>query len=63
MKTRDDTPTQPLPMSRRGKIARIAIKKMPAVAPHHAAPARPADATKRGEVRTGALLDPFGLDD
>jgi serine/threonine-protein kinase len=67
VKTRDDTPTQPLPALRRsqgpGKLARIAVKRIPAAAAHHAAPSRAADAPKRGEVRTGALLDPFGQDD
>ena len=53
VKTRDDTPTQPLPAHRRGKVARIAIKKIPA----------PKREVLHEEVRKGALLDPFGQDE
>ncbi|MCA1665096.1 MAG: hypothetical protein LC659_12650 [Myxococcales bacterium] len=53
MKTRDDTPKEPLPPHRRGKVARIAIKKIPA----------PKREVVHEQVRTGALLDPFGQDD
>ena len=63
VKHRDDTPTQPLPPTHRRQIARLALKKVPLAAPHHAAPPRAADAPKRGEVRQGALLDPFGQDE
>ena len=57
MKSRDNTPTQPLPPTHASKLARIPLKKAPV---HRAAPA---ETTKRGEVRSGALLDPFGQDD
>jgi hypothetical protein len=63
VKTRDDTPTQPLPATRRGKIARIAVKKMPAALAHHAPEPRTVEAPNDGEVRQGALLDPFGQDE
>ena len=57
VKPRDNTPTKPLPLQpHTHKVARVSIKKMPVP--------RAADgAAKRGEVRHGALLDPFGGDD
>jgi serine/threonine-protein kinase len=60
VKSRDNTPTQPLPSTHRSSIARVALKKAPASRP---APAHAAEPSKRGEVRSGALLDPFGQDD
>src|SRR4051812_15645584 len=60
VKNRDNTPTQPLPSTHRSSIARIPLKKAPS---SRALPARSPDSSKRGEVRTGALLDPFGQDD
>jgi serine/threonine protein kinase len=57
VKSRDNTPTQPLPPSHSSKLARIPLKKAPV---HRVAPA---ESSKRGEVRQGALLDPFGQDD
>jgi serine/threonine-protein kinase len=61
VKHRDDTPTIPLPPTHRSKIGRITLKK--AAAPHHAPPAHAIEAPKRGQVRQGALLDPFGQDE
>ena len=64
VKTRDDMPTQPIPMPHKNKVARVTLKKVPAMtaAPHHA-PLRSAEPAKRGEVRSGGLLDPFGQED
>jgi serine/threonine protein kinase len=55
VKSRDETPTQPLPVPHKRKVARVILKKVPAT---HAS-----EPQKRGEVRQGALLDPFGQDD
>ncbi|HEY2748113.1 MAG TPA: hypothetical protein VGL86_25995, partial [Polyangia bacterium] len=55
VKSRDETPTQPLPVPHKRKVARVVLKKAPAV--------RAVEPPKRGEVRSGALLDPFGQDD
>ena len=63
VKHRDDTPTIPLPPTHRRKVARIALKKAAVAAPHHARATHPADAPANGEVRKGALLDPFGQDE
>jgi serine/threonine protein kinase len=63
VKNRDNTPTQPLPATHSSKLGRIALKKAPASVVRHAPPAGPADAPRHGEVRQGALLDPFGQDD
>ena len=64
VKLRDDVPTQPLPMIRSSKVARVAIKKAPAGVARHTQPARPAETPARhSDVRQGALLDPFGQDD
>jgi hypothetical protein len=61
VKSRDDMPTQPLPVPAKNKVARVQLKKAPASAAHHAPPR--SEPAKRGEVRHGALLDPFGQDD
>ncbi|HXU68097.1 MAG TPA: serine/threonine-protein kinase [Polyangia bacterium] len=56
VKSRDNTPTQPLPMTQhKHKMARIQLKKTPVP--------RTAASPKQGEVRQGALLDPFGQDE
>ena len=52
VKSRDETPTQPLPVPHKRKVARVTLKKLPAP--------RAAESPKHGEVRSGALLDPFG---
>ncbi len=61
VKHRDDTPTIPLPPTHRNKIGRITLKKI--AAPHRVQPVRADEPDKRGEVRQGALLDPFGQDE
>ena len=63
VKHRDDTPTIPLPPTHRSKIGRIVLKKAAVHAPHRAQPARPVEPQEHGEVRRGALLDPFGQDE
>ncbi len=55
VKSRDETPTQPLPVPHKRKVARVILKKVPTT--------RASESQKRGEVRQGALLDPFGQDD
>jgi hypothetical protein len=62
VKTRDDMPTQPIPTPHKNKVARVMLKKVPASSPHRA-PAGAVEPSKHGEVRAGALLDPFGQED
>jgi serine/threonine protein kinase len=63
VKSRDDMPTQPLPLPHHAKVARVKLKKAPAAVARHPQPGRPAEAAHPHGVRQGALLDPFGQDD